>query len=248
MLRYASWTTLPTGGRWRAWTADLDDRMTSIISFLIPPPEFELGDRVLMLVGFAWTGADHAEGEAVVAPLRVAVQPDVEMIEPARWVEWQSAFDFVLPKGIRAYWKNAFFEKLTDEFLDALIEVAGSQTSLGTGTDLHHMGGAFGRVAEDATPFPNRSAGYWLNMYANWYEPAEDDQQIAWVRGLHAATAPFSMGGAYVNAVAPEQARGDAQRQILAIYGPAKLERLKALKRKYDPDNLFRLNHNIRPD
>jgi hypothetical protein len=221
--------------------------MSSIVTFLVPPPEFEMGAQVRMLLGFAWAGSDHAEGERAVAPLRTSAPPDVELLQPTRWVDWQSESDPILPKGVRAYWKNAFFERFSDKLQEVLIQHAGSQTWLGTGADLHHMAGAFGRVAETDTPFPNRSAGYWLNIYGFWADQADDEHHTAWVRGLHAATAPHSMAGAYVNAFA--QDRGlDGRDQARAIYGAAKLNRLVELKRRYDPGNLFRLNHNIPPD
>jgi FAD/FMN-containing dehydrogenase len=231
----------------RDWTAHLDDRMTSIVTFLVPPPEFEMGDQVLMLIAFAWAGPDQADGERTVAPLRTGAPPDVELLEPTRWVDWQSASDSFLLKGVRAYWKNAFFKGFGEELQEALIEHAGAQTWLGTGADFHHMGGAFGRVAEGDTPFPNRSAGYWLNIYGFWADQADDSHHTAWVKGLHAATAPHSMAGAYVNAFAQDRG-ADARDQALAIYGAAKLDRLVELKRRYDPGNLFRLNHNIPPN
>jgi FAD/FMN-containing dehydrogenase len=231
----------------RDWTVELDDRMTSIVTFLVPPPEFEMGDQALMLLGFAWDGADHAEGEHALAPLRAAAPPDTELVEPTRWVDWQSATDGVLPKGVRAYWKNAFIERLDDTFLDALVELAGAQTWVGTGTDLHHMGGAYGRVPEADTPFPNRAAGFWLNIYGFWADPSDDDHHIAWVRGLHGATTPYAMAGSYINALGQEGGRADPRQAAMAAYGPEKLERLIALKRRYDPQNLFRLNHNIPP-
>jgi FAD/FMN-containing dehydrogenase len=231
----------------RDWTIDLDERMTSIITFLKPPPEFEMGDHVLMLLGFAWAGPDHAEGERALAPLRAAAPPDNELVEPTRWVDWQAASDVVLPKGVRAYWKNAFFEGLDDALIEALIEHAGAQTWIGTGTDLHHMGGAYAEVPEADTPFPNRGAGFWLNIYGFWADGADDEHNIAWVRGLHAATTPLAMAGSYVNALGQEGGRPDARQAAMAAYGPEKLERLIALKRKYDPENLFRLNHNIPP-
>ncbi len=231
----------------RDWTADLDDRMTSIITFMIPPPEFEMGDEVLMFVGFIWAGDDHEEAARAAAPLRAAAAPDTEIVGTTRWVDWQSQFDSALPKGVRAVWKNAFFGPLTDDLIDALVEGCSQQVWLGTGVDLHHLGGAYGRVPEDATPFPNRAAPYWLNIYGFWADSDDDARDSAWIRGFHAAVAPFSTAGSYVNAIT--QDRGvSARDHALAIYGPAKLARLVELKRRYDPENLFRLNHNIPPD
>jgi FAD/FMN-containing dehydrogenase len=110
------------------------------------------------------------------------------------------------------------------------------------------MEGAFGRVAEDATPFPNRTARYWLNVYGFWDDPADDASRIAFVKGVAADMAPFSSGGTYVNFLGQERGAVDAGQAALDVYGPTKLARLVALKRRLDPDNLFRLNHNIPPD
>src|SRR5204863_8952618 len=182
-------------------------RMRSIATFLVPTPEFEMGDHALMLLGMAWAGSDHAEGERILGPLLEAVRPDVELRDPVRWLEWQSATDAILEKGVRAYWKNAFIETLTDPVIDILIERGLEQTWIGTGADLHHMGGAFSRVPEDATPFPNRGANYWLNIYGFWADAADDERDIAWVKRLNASIAPHAMGGAYVNAFAPDAGR-----------------------------------------
>jgi FAD/FMN-containing dehydrogenase len=241
--------------RWRqalrafaAWTSDLPDEMTAITSTLTPPPEFELGDEPVLLVGFASTSPDRAAGEALIAPLRAMAPPDVEAVEPARWIDWQSQADVLFPKGARAYWKNTSFDRLDDDVIDVIIRRGREQTWRGTSFDIHHMEGAFGRVPEDATPFPNRSARYWLNVYGFWSDAADDAARIAFVRGFAADMEPFSSGGTYVNFLGREEGGRDARAEALRVYGPSKLERLVALKRRYDPDDLFRFNHNIPPD
>ena len=115
----------------------------------------------------------------------------------------------------------------------------------GTAADLHHMGGAYGRVSEDATAFPNRGAQYWLNIYGFWSDAADDAARIAWVKRSSEAVTPFAMVGQYVNFLGHEA--GDARAKAVAVYGEAKVARLQAIKRDYDPDNLFRINHNIPP-
>jgi FAD/FMN-containing dehydrogenase len=230
-----------------AWGLLLPDALTSIITFMVPPAEWELGDRALMLVGFAWAGAERAEGERVVGRLRVAAPPDTELLEPTRWVAWQSAFDALVPKGVRAYWKNAAFAQLDDAMIETIVEQAGAQTWYGTAADLHHLAGAFGRVPEESTPFPNRSARFWLNVYGFWADPADDLARTAWVRGFATAMAPYATTGEYINFLGAEGPQADPHRQALLAYGPVKLARLAALKRRYDPENLFRLNHNIPP-
>jgi FAD/FMN-containing dehydrogenase len=229
---------------YEVWTRDLPDALSSIISFLVPPPGWEMGDDPLMVVGFAWASADDSEGRRVLAQLQSAAAPDMEVIEPTAWVSWQSAVDPLFPKGVRAYWKNTPFNHLDDAVIDTLIRQAGEQTWHGTGFDIHHMGGAAGRVPRHATPFPNRSARFWLNIYGFWPDPAHDRERIAFIRGLASDMEPFAAPGRYVNFL-PEDDSGDPGNGD--AYGTEITGRLMALKRRYDPDNLFRLNHNVAP-
>jgi FAD/FMN-containing dehydrogenase len=228
-----------------AWTADAPDDVTTLLTFMVPPADWELGDQVLLLLGFAWAGADRSEGEAVIGRLRAACQPDTTVMDPVRWLAFQSAFDDALPAGVRAYWRNASFERLDDAAIDTLIASSGAQTRVGTAADLHHMGGAFGRVPEDATPFPNRSARFLLNIYGFWPDADDDAANTAWVKGFSDAMQPHAMAGQYVNFLGRDDS--DASQKALAAYGPSKLARLGTVKRRYDPENLFRINHNIPP-
>jgi FAD/FMN-containing dehydrogenase len=229
----------------RDMAGTLPDEFTSLITFMVPPAAWEVGDRVLMFLGFAWAGADRADGEAVIARLQEACAPDVAVLEPTTWMAFQSAFDAILPKGVRAYWRNASFEALDDGAIDALIDRVSAQTWFGTAADLHHMGGAFGRVAEDDTAFPNRSAQYWLNIYGFWPSASDDEERVAWVKSCSDAMRPYALAGQYINFLGRDET--DPQQKALAAYGPTKLERLVAIKRRYDPDNVFRINHNIAP-
>jgi FAD/FMN-containing dehydrogenase len=231
---------------WDAWAADVPDALTSIATFMVPPAEYELGDDPLMFLGWLWASEDRAEGERVVDGLRRAVPPEIEVVEPVTWTAWQSQADLLFPKGVRAYWKNTSFDRLDDATIEIIARRGAEQTWRGTGFDIHHMGGAFGRVPVDATPFPNRSADYWLNVYGYWPDAADDAARIAFVRGFAADMQPHASGGQYVNFLGQEGVQ-DAHAAALAVYGPEKLARLTALKRRYDPDNMFRLNHNIPP-
>ncbi len=229
-----------------AWTADAPDDVTTLVTFMVPPADWELGDRVLMFLGFTWAGADRREGEAVIDRLQAACAPDTAVLDPVRWVAFQSAFDSAMPKGVRAYWRNASFERLDDTTIGTLVEHCAELTSVGTAADLHHMGGAYGRVPDDATPFPNRAAQFWLNIYGFWPDAADDAANTAWVKRFSDGMRPHAMAGQYVNFLGHED--DDARQKALAAYGPAKLERLIAVKRRYDPENLFRINHNIPPE
>ena len=231
---------------YRAWTADLPDELTTLITFLVPPADWEMGDRPMMFLGFAWAGADREAGRAVIDRLIAACPPDVPLLDPTRWVTFQTAFDGAMPKGVRAYWRNAWFDRFDEAVIDAIVEHGGRQAWVGTAADLHHMGGAFGRVPEVATAFPSRAAAFWLNIYGFWADPADDAARTAWVKGFSDAVRPLAMAGQYVNFLGRDE--GDARAKALAVYGPAKYERLVAIKRRYDPDNLFRINHNIPPE
>jgi FAD/FMN-containing dehydrogenase len=231
---------------WAAWTTDVPDDITTMITFMVPPVDWELGDRVLMFLGFAWAGDDRAEGEAVIGRLRTACPPDIAVTEPTQWLTFQSAFDSAMPKGVRAYWRNAWFQLIDEPLIDALTEGCGAQAQVGTAVDLHHMGGASGRVPEDATAFPDRTAAFWLNIYGFWPDAAADTARTAWVKGFSDAVRPLAMPTQYVNFMGHDD--DPAVNKALSVYGPAKLDRLVSVKRRYDPGNLFRINHNIPPD
>ena len=229
---------------WRAWTADLPNELTPLITFMVPPPDWGLGNRVLMLAGFAWASADRATGLEVVERLVAACPPDARMTDPVRWVDFQSAFDSAMPKGVRAYWRNAWFAAMDDALVDALIEGCGRQTWVGTAADLHFMGGAFRRVPEEATAFPDRTAELWLNIYGFWTDALDDPARIAWVKGFSDRVRPLAMERQYLNFIGHSGAEAVSAARI---YGPAKLARLAEVKRRYDPENLLRVNHNIVP-
>lgn len=238
--------------RWREALAsfavlapDLPDALSVLMTFLVPPADWELGDRVLLLMGFAWAGDDRAAGEAVIRRIQDACAADVAVLDPTRWVTFQSAFDAALAKGSRAYWRNASFDRLDTPMIDTIAEWCAAQT-YGTAVDIHHMGGAFGRVPEDATAYPSRAGEYLLNAYGFWADAAEDADRTAWVKGLSEAMRPYALAGQYVNFLGHDEI--DARAKAVAAYGPAKYERLVAVKRRYDPENLFRVNHNIPPD
>ena len=239
--------------RWRRawaaleeWSRDLPDAMTVITTTLTPPPVAEMGDEPLLLVGFAWASPDRAAGEALAGLLRELAPPDEEEVGDMQWVDWQQAFDPVFPKGVRAYWRNTSFDRLDDEVVDVLVRRGSEQTWTGTAFDVHLMGGAFGRVPEEATPFPNRAARFWLNIYGFWSDPADDADRTAFVRGMSADMEPFSTGGQYVNFQGREPA-GHRGFDPQTVFGPTKYRRLVEVKRRYDPDNLLHVNNNIAP-
>jgi FAD/FMN-containing dehydrogenase len=227
------------------WAGNVPDELTTLITFTVPPPDWDLGEQPLMFIGVAWAGADRAAGEAAIGRLQASCPPDHRSLDPIRWRDFQASFDAMMPDGVRAYWRNASFDRLDRQMIETLVEHCGRQAKPGTAVDLHHMGGAFGRVADGATAFPNRAARFWLNMYGFWPDAADDQALTAWVKDCSEAMRPFAMAGQYVNFLGLDD--DDPRQKALDAYGPATLKRLGDVKRRYDPDNLFRLNHNIPP-
>lgn len=181
------------------------------------------------------------EGERLLRPLREALAPVDDRIGPASYVELQKAGDASFPRGHRFYWKAQFLRELTKDAADALIDRFPSVPSASSFFVFQQVGGAIARVPPAATAYANRGAAYDTFPVSIWTDPAADEANIAWAREMYVALRPFAMRGVYVNNLGDE---GDDR--VKAAYGE-NYDRLARLKRKYDPDNLFRLNQNIRP-
>jgi FAD/FMN-containing dehydrogenase len=181
------------------------------------------------------------EGERVLRPLREALPTAADQIGPVSYVQLQRAGDASFPRGHRFYWKAQFLREVTDGAIDALVDRFPSVPSARSFFVFQQVGGAISRVPVTATAYANRSAAYDCFPVSIWTDPAADEANIAWAREMYASMRPFAMGGVYVNNLGDE-----GEDRVKAAYGE-NYERLAALKRKYDPDNLLRLNQNIRP-
>ena len=228
---------------YRDFAADLPaDLNVWVVLRKAPPlpflPEEVHGTEVLILAAF-YSG-DMAEGERLLQPLRDFGNPIADVIGPHPFTGWQTAFDPLLTPGARNYWKSHNFIELPDGLIDTAIDYTGRLPSDQTEIFFGRLGGAVNEIAPDATAYPHRDAEYVMNVHARWDSPADDDDCIAWSRSYFNDTARYATGGVYVNFVP------DGEAPIDAAYGP-NYDRLVALKRKYDPDNLFRLNQNIAP-
>jgi len=155
---------------------------------------------------------------------------------------WQTAFDPLLTPGARNYWKSHDFLALDDGLITALLDAIKTLPSDECEVFIGNLGGAVNRVAVNATAYPHRDVLFVMNVHTRWQTPAQDKECIAWARGLFDAAGKFATGGVYVNFM-PED---ETQRVAAGAYGPNH-ERLVKLKAKYDPDNLFRMNQNIKP-
>lgn len=208
-----------------------------------PPLPFlpaEWHGREVMIFAMCYVG-DLAEGERVTQQIRSLGSPIADVVGPHRLVDWQSAFDPLLTTGARNYWKSHDFVTLADGALDAIARAVQTLPGPECEVFIAHVGGAMSRVAPDATAYPQRSAHFIMNVHTRWRESRDDKTCIAWARELFKATEPFATGSAYVNFM-PE----DEMDRVETIYG-ANYRRLTEIKGRYDPQNLFRMNQNIRP-
>jgi FAD/FMN-containing dehydrogenase len=184
-----------------------------------------------------------AEGERLLSPLRAYGPLLDDQVGPMPYVTLQSIVENVNPPGMRNYWKSDFLTQLSDDAIDLLVEEYPSVPAPHTHLVIEQMGGAVSRIGEDEMAVSHRDAPYNAIIVGMWDEPAEDERTIAWVRRVWEALRPFSSGGVYVN----YQMGDEGEDRVRAAYGDEKYERLVALKNKYDPNNMFRLNQNITP-
>jgi FAD/FMN-containing dehydrogenase len=205
---------------------------------IVPP---ELHGKPVVAVVVCYAGAIE-DGEKEFKELRRFATPALDAIAPKPYLAHQAMFDAALPHGRAYYWKSCSLPPLSNEMIDVLIRQAEKITSRFSTMPLFTQGGAISRVPEDATAFPNRKAQHNLNILAAWeMNDPDPEHHIAWVRQTWEAMQPFA-SGAYVNFMSDEPAD-----RLRAVYGADKYDRLVALKRRYDPDNVFRHNQNILP-
>ncbi|HTJ44034.1 MAG TPA: FAD-binding oxidoreductase [Kofleriaceae bacterium] len=176
-----------------------------------------------------------AEGEALIAPLR-ALHPIADIVTARPYAQLQNLLDATQPKGRRYYWKSEYLAGVGPELFEVYRAQAARNTSAHSAAVLFQLGGALNELPADHSPVGNRDAKYVLNITGGWDSPADDAVNVAWVRDTWEAMRRFSTGGVYVNFLSDDE-RGE---RVTAAYGRATFDRLAALKRRYDPMNLFR--------
>ena len=221
------------------FTRTSPDELGTFVGFVTSPE----GERV-MAIFVCYNGAVE-EGERVLKPLREFGPPLADTIGPMPYVQVQRMMDDAFPTGRQNYWKSNFLKGLDPEAIDVIVDHVEKAPSPYSAVAIEQFSGAVNRVRMDATAFNHRNARYNLLIVGIWLDPAAKAENVKWVRDLWGAMEPFSSGGVYVNYLGQEADEG-AER-VKSAYGPEKYARLVALKEKYDPTNLFRLNQNIKP-
>jgi len=203
-----------------------------------PFPEALQGKRVC---GMVWCYTGPAEGaEAAFRPVR-DLKPAFEHLGPMPFPALNSLFDGLFPSGLQWYWRGDFVTELSDAAIARHVEYGSNAPTLLSLMHLYPVDGAAGRVGRNETAFSYREAKWNMVIAGVDPDPANRDRITAWTKDYWEAVHPYSAGGAYVNFMMEE-----GQERVRATYRD-NYERLAAIKRQYDPDNLFRVNQNIRP-
>jgi len=230
--------------QYRDFAADAPDELSVwMVTRLAPPLPFlppEAHGTGIVALAFLYAG-DPKRGERLIAPLRTFGTVLGEHVGVQPYTAWQQTFDPLLTAGARNYWKSHNFSMLGDGLFDAIREYIGHPPSPQCEIFIGALGGATMRPSPESAAYPHRDVQFVMNVHTRWENPADDARCIRWARDFFNASAPFASGGVYVNFLT-----ADESNRVHAAYG-SNYERLARVKRKYDSDNLFRINQNIEP-
>ncbi len=229
---------------YREWIAEApDELMTILITRRAPAVEFvppDLRGQHVIVVACCYAGPLE-EGEEVLRPLRAFGSPVLDFCEPKPYLTHQETFDAAFRHGWHYYFRACDIAELSDDVIDVMVDYGQRIISPITSVALWQMGGAVPRVDEAATAFNGRGVGFTFNINGNSQTAEGFDAEREWARAYWSALEPHHTS-VYVNFLMDE-----GEERIQQAYGAGKYDRLKALKRTYDPENVFRLNQNIPP-
>jgi len=220
------------------------DEVSTILAYLLAPPFPFVPEGVRFTPGYALVvvATDQGLAERSLRPLREFGPPLFEMLAPMPYAAVQTLFDAANPPGTMGYIKSQYFDEYSEDII-ATIHANAAKMPHGPSQMLNvQLGGRVARIPEDSTAFGGRSAGVLGMFFGVWEDVAERETCVAWARQFSAAMEPLSLGSTYMNLTTDE-----SEERLRASYGSEKLAKLARVKAKYDPDNVFRLNHNIRP-
>jgi FAD/FMN-containing dehydrogenase len=221
-----------------------DELGTEFVLATGPPEEFVppgLQERPVALIIVCYAGPVH-QGLETVRPLREGIAPAADLVEPMPYTATQQIVDQFMPPGRRGYWKSEAVNELSDEAMETFVAEGSQMSSPLSSMVLEPKGRAIAAVPDEAMAISGRGASYFYYAFSLWEDPAEDDRHIEWTREFGRAMEPYAVSGMPLN-FTPE--RGEAR--VRSTFGEQKYARLVALKDRYDPENVFRLNANIRP-
>jgi FAD/FMN-containing dehydrogenase len=221
---------------YREFSTAIPDEVNTLGALLTTPEGLQVA-----AIAVCYNGAIE-QGEKVLRPLREFGPPLVDQIGPMPYTAVQTMTDAMFPRGRQYYWKANLMHHLSDDAIKTIIDHFAAVPSPHTVIGFQQLGNAVNRVGQDVTAFSHRDALYDFLMLSGWENPSDAERNIRWTRELSSAIQPFLRGGIYVNAFTDDSKQG-----IRDAYRPETYERLVALKNTYDPENMFRLNPNIKP-
>ncbi len=219
---------------YRNYIRSAPDELMSYSGFIVTPD----GLPVTFILP-AWMG-ELKDAEKHLAPLRSFGSPLADLIAEIPYTQLQSIIDAAAPTGIRRYWKSGYFTELPDELLDIFTRHVATRPSPLSPVLFFHIRGAATKIDPQATAFVHRQNQWDSDIISQWTDTADDEKNITWTRSFWKEIEPFT-NGVYVNHL-----DSDDDARIKNAYGE-NYERLKLIKQKYDPENFFRLNNNIKP-
>ncbi len=225
---------------YRDFTASLPDELTAFAGVLHAPD----GSGTKLAAIIVCHAGSLEAGAAAVAPVKRFGSPVMDAIGPMPYTAVNMLFDAGFPRGALNYWKSNFLTALGDAAIETMIERFGVAPSPMSGLLLEHFHGAATRVGPTETAFPHRTVGYNFLAVGEWLDASATPANIAWAREAYAAMAPHFAAGRYVNYLSADEAAESSA--VSAALGP-NWKRLREVKRRYDPDNVFHLNQNIKP-
>ncbi|ADP80173.1 FAD-binding oxidoreductase [Pseudofrankia inefficax] len=234
--------------RWRDWTSTVPDEVTSRAMFwtlpAVPPFPPSVHNRDVFMMAALYAG-DPDEGRRACRELGEFGRPLADMSQALSYRTAQSALDPLFPKGeLQSYWKSVYLDRLDEETTGFVVRVGQDRPSPKTLVHAPLMGGAMSRVGATETAFGDRGARYILSLDGNWLDPADNDVNIRWVRdAYHEAVTLRAASGTYLNFGGDADLDDDDR---VRAWG-RNVERLRQVKRSYDPENRLRLNPNIPP-
>jgi hypothetical protein len=197
--------------------------------------------KAVALIVACYTGSPEM-GEQVVAPIKSFGNPIADMLVRRPYTQMQSLLDATQPKGRRCYWKSEYLANIEPALCEKVILHAAKIPSVYSVMVLFQIGGALNRLEEEHSPVGNRNARYQVTMAGAWEQPDEDGKNVEWARNAWNAVKPFSTGGTYINFLTEDE----SYERVKAALGKH-IQRLAAIKAKWDPHNVFRINRNIEP-
>jgi FAD/FMN-containing dehydrogenase len=230
---------------WREFMHGAPDEITSQAAIWSVPehddfPEDLRGTPVVVVAGVYAGPVD--EGKRAFQPLRELETPVLDLSDPGPYTHLQQQFDPFFPEGDRYYWKSRYLARLDDDAIETIVEYGENRPSPRTIVPVRARGGKLGRIDPSATAFADRHSPFLLSIDSTWEDPDEDEANTEWTREFWEAMEPYASDGMYFNFAMLEE----GEEMIRSTFGE-NYERLVAVKDRYDPKNLFRVNQNVEP-